>query len=238
MHQSPEVQPTFAYRGSRGGPLTRKVLAAVVGAAASIALLSGCNAPVASGVGQAGTVSHSDAGASDPKPTAEGPTLPPGGPGFVDNSKVAPVVKRDNEKPAAAKAKAVAGGFGTSPAKYDDGVVVSVGGLRGGVVTATGPGSITGAPFVHMDVTIKNGASKDLAVSSVVVTLRYGGQNIAAAPLYDGADEADFGGTIKAGESQTRGYAFMVPKGTDAGTMFIDIDGAHAPAALSGNLPR
>lgn len=238
MHQSPVVQQIFAFWGSSGGPLSRKVLVAVVGATASIALLSGCNAPSVPGVGQAGTVSQSDAGATDPKPTAEGPAVAPGGPGFVDNSKVAPVVKRDHEKPAAAKARAVAGDFESTPARYSDGVLVSAGGLRSGVVTATGPGSISGAYYVYMDIKIQNGSSQSLTVSNVVVTMRYGSGNTAAAPLYEGKDELDFAGTVKAGESQTRGYAFMVPKGTVAGTVFIDIDGAHTPAALSGNLPR
>jgi hypothetical protein len=155
----------------------------------------------------------------------------------VDDSKGAPVVKRDNEKPAGAKVKAGAGGFESTPANYSDGVLVSIGGLQSGAVTATGPGSITGASYASMDIKIQNGSNQELSVSNVVVTLRYGKGNTAAASLYDGVNELDFAGTVKAGESQTRKYAFMIPKGAETATIFVDIDGAHAPAVLSGKLP-
>jgi Domain of unknown function (DUF4352) len=220
--------------------VTRKVLSAVIGAAVCMGVLSGCSAISGTTIGQAQPISQGDTKAvpDDPKPTAEGTeSVPPGGPGFVDDSKGAPVVKRDKEKPASAKVKAGGGGFESTPANYSDGVLVSVGGLRGGVVTATGPGSIAGASYVSMDIKIQNGSNQDLAVSSVVVTLRYGKGNTAAASLYEGANELDFAGTVKAGESQTRKYAFMIPKGTDAATIFVDIDGAHTPAVLSGKLP-
>lgn len=206
-----------------------------------LGLLSGCTGTSVGVIGQAKTVSQNDipAAPSDPKPTAEGTeSVAPGGPGFVDDAKGAPVVKREVEKAAGAKAAAAAGVFGSAPAKYSDGVIVSVGGIRSGVVTATGPGSISGAPYVHMDLTIQNSSGQDLAVSNVVVTLRYGDGETAAAPLYDGVDELDFAGTIKAGEAQVRGYAFMIPKGTDAATIFVDIDGGHTPAVLSGKLPQ
>ncbi len=221
--------------------MNRRVLTPVIGAVMCIGLLSGCSGASGGVIGQAKAVSQGDTAVvpGDPKPTAEGTdSVPPGGPGFVDDVKGAPVVKRDDEKPAGAKATASAGVFAAAPAKYSDGVTVSAGGMRSGVVTATGPGSISGAPYVYLDLTIQNGSGVDLAVSNVVVTLRYGDGETAAAPLYDGVDELDFAGVIKAGESQVRGYAFMIPKGTDAGTIFVDIDGAHTPAVLSGKLPQ
>ncbi|WP_326967261.1 hypothetical protein [Arthrobacter sp. CG_A4] len=220
--------------------MTRKALASVIGAALTIALLSGCTSPSAAGTDQSKSISYgSETGLpDDPKPTAEGTeSAPPGGPAFVDDSTGAPVVTRDNEKPAADKADAVAGNFHSTPAKYSDGVAVSVGDLRSGVVTATGAGSISGAPFVSMNLEIDNGSGTDLEVSNVVVTLRYGESKAAAAPLYDGVTALDFAGTIKAGERQVRAYAFLVPEGTDGGTIFVDIDGAHIPAVLSGKLP-
>lgn len=236
MHQVPAVPAVSISTGARSRLLRRKVLATLVGATVGVALLSGCNA-AAGAPGQAAAAAQG-AASSDPKPTADGPSLPPGGPGFVDNSTAAPVVKRDKEKAATAKSRAVPGDFGSAPAKYTDGVLVSVGGMRSGVVSGTDPGTISGAPYVYMDITIHNGSGEVLPVSNVVATLRYGNGKTAAAPLYEGANELDFAGTINAGDSQTRGYAFMVPKGTESATLYVDIDGGHTPAALSGNLPK
>lgn len=240
MNQSPAMQPFFTSRCLKNRPVTRKALTTVIAASVCIGLLSGCSTASGAAVGQAKAVSQgeADASTSDPKPTAEGSAVPPGGPGFVDDSTGAPVVQRDDEKPAGDKADAVAGGFESAPAKYSDGVLVSVGGLRSGVVTTTDPGSIAGAPYVQMEVKIENGSSRVLAVSNVVITLRHGDGTTAAAPLYDGLNQLDFAGDIKTGESQVRGYAFMVPEGTDVGTIFVDIDGAHTPAVLSGKLPK
>lgn len=235
MHRN-SATPLFHVAGSQGPVLTRKFLATVLGASICIGLLSGC-APGVSTTGQ--TLNASEGSAKDdPKPTAEGPAVPPGGPAFVDGAQGAPVVKRDDEKPIGAKSDAGAGSFESAPAKYSDGVQVSVGGMRRGVVTATGPGSISGAPYIYMDLKIQNGSDRELAVSNVVVTLRYGKDKTAAAPLYQDAEELDFAGSIKAGDGQTRGYAFMIPKEADAGTLFVDIDGAHKPAVLSGKLPQ
>src|SRR6478736_5023180 len=95
----------------QGCPVKRQVLAPVIGAVMCIGLLSGCNGTSGGVIGQAKTVSQNDIPAvpNDPKPTAEGTeSVAPGGPGFVDDAKGAPVVKRDDEKPAGAKAAAAA----------------------------------------------------------------------------------------------------------------------------------
>ncbi|WP_348788988.1 hypothetical protein [Leifsonia sp. NPDC080035] len=206
----------------------------LVGASALLAavLLTGCS-------GHTKLAGYNGADPSKPAATAEPtPSTPPGvaHPAAVAAGAGAPVVHRAGELPAGKRATSPSAAF-SKPAAYTDGVKVSVSGFTRGTISGHGSGIITGAPYIVFRISLANGGSKTLDLSSVVVTLKYAG-NTVAAPVYDEVAVSDFTGTLKAGASRDAAYAFQLPKGTDTATLYVDIDGAHTPATFTGSIPR
>ncbi len=173
----------------------------------------------------------------DPKPTPEpgDPTGPKGGPAFEAKGS-APVPVERGKAAAKNRVKAAEANF-RKPAKFTDGVSVSTGGFLHGTVDGEGAGIIQGAPYVVIDVTVRNSSKKPFDVSAVVPTMVYGDDSIAAAPLYSGVDVQDLAGTIAAGQEQKARYAFQVPADAARGTLYLDLNGTHQPAVFTGDLP-
>ncbi|WP_345762197.1 DUF4352 domain-containing protein [Diaminobutyricibacter sp. McL0608] len=200
-----------------------------------VALLSGCAGPVAQPhAGYSGADPKSSTTAT-PEPSPSGTASPKQG--FVDSSKGAPVVHRAGELPAAKKAAATAATFATKSG-YPDGVTLAVSDFARGTTTDQGKGEITGAPFIIIAVTVHNGSTKPLNLAAVVATLKYG-SNLVAAPYYGTeAKVGDFYGTLAAGKDQVATYGFQLPKSTNQATLYVDLDGAHQPAAFTGTIPN
>ncbi|MCG2620556.1 hypothetical protein LVY72_01370 [Arthrobacter sp. I2-34] len=181
----------------------------------------------------AGAVASAD---SLPTPDPTETPAPSGGPAFEAATRGAPAVKRPGALPPAQRAAAPKTGFGKTAA-FDDGVSVSTSGFKRGVVDDTGAGVVKGAGYLTVDITVGNGTRKVLDASAVVVTLLYGGGRTAAAPLYGSVRAQDLTGTIKPGGEQTATYAFALPADTGEASLYVDIDGAHTPAIITGELP-
>jgi len=167
----------------------------------------------------------------DKAPTQTDPVV-----GFEPEETGAPAVNRGVGLQRENPVTAMPGDFG-GVVSYPDGVQVTTGKFRRGSVTEEGPGYITGAKYLVMDVKIKAPAKAGLNVDHVVATLRFGDEELVGAPLYGEADTRDFGGTIKAKRTQTAIYAFLLPDGAEAPALYVDIDGQHAPATVRGALP-
>ena len=101
-----------------------------------------------------------------------------------------------------------------------------------------GTGIITGAPYIVFHLSLNNGSTTTVDVSEVVVTLKYGPDATAAAPLYDDVPATDFTGEIRAGSSQTSTYAFLLPKNVTTADLYVDVNGDLLPAHFEGALPR
>ncbi len=215
--------------------LVATAAALVATAVLGVALLSGCaGTATAPQAAYAGSDPSSSATAT-PDPVPTGTAAPKQA--FVDSSKGAPVVHRAGELPDAKKAVASSATFATKSG-YPDGVTVSVSDFARGTTTGEGKGTFSGAPFIVIAVTVHNGSSKPLNLSAVVATLKYGA-NIAAEPYYGtDAKVGDFYGTVAAGKDQTANYGFQLPKTMDQATLYVDLDGAHQPAAFTGTIPN
>lgn len=157
--------------------------------------------------------------------------------GFASKEHGAPAVKRKGERPANARVKAAESGF-TSTVDYGDGVTISTTDFNRGTVTSRGAGVPTGAPFVVFSVTLQNGSAAPLDLSAVVMTLRYGADEAAAAPLYTDVPARDFSGTVAPGAKASAVYAFQLPHNVTDAALYVDIDGSHAPATFTGSIPK
>ncbi|HXD28179.1 MAG TPA: hypothetical protein VN621_05415 [Arthrobacter sp.] len=155
---------------------------------------------------------------------------------FDPGTSGAPVVKRGKSASKQDRVSAKPTGFGEK-VNYPDGVQATAGKFRRGTVKEEGAGFFTGAPYVVMDLELRASAERDLDVNHVVVTLRFGADDLVAAPLYGEVKTRDFGGIVPAGEMQTGTYAFLLPQNVDTATLYIDIDGQHVPATVQGRLP-
>lgn len=167
----------------------------------------------------------------DKAPTKSGPVV-----GFVPEESGAPNVKRGESLRRQKQVAAEPAPFGEA-LNYSDGVEVTTGKFRRGTVDQEGAGYITGAAYLVMDIEIRATAERELDLNHVVVTLRFGDEELVAAPLYGETETHDVGGIVPAGDMQTGTYAFMLPTDTDTATLFIDIDGEHAPATVQGRIP-
>jgi len=159
-------------------------------------------------------------------------------PAYVTTETGAPAVERDGAVAPDARLQADVVPFADS-VDYPDGLTVTTEAVDQGTVTATGAGVVTGAPYVVFAVTVHNGTDADVDLTSVVPSLRAGSDAVPSAPLYDDVDVADLDSVVAAGADVTARYAFVVPADRrDQATLYLDLDGVHAPATFTGSLPR
>jgi len=159
-------------------------------------------------------------------------------PAYVTSETGAPTVEREGAEAPEDRLQADAVPFDDTVA-YPDGLTVTTEAVDQGTVTATGAGVVTGAPYVVFAVTVHNGTDADVDLTSVVPSLRAGSDAVPSAPLYDDVDVADLDSVVATGADVTARYAFVVPEHRrDQATLFLDLDGAHAPATFTGSLPR
>lgn len=186
------------------------------------------------------TAAPSSPAVSDPQPRPEKGDKAPADPapvvGFDPGKTGAPQVNRGQSANRQSRVAAEAAGFGAA-VNYPDGVQATTGKFHRGTVKQEGAGYITGAAYVVMDLEIRAAAERELDLSHVVVTLRFGDEELVAAPLYGETETRDFGGTVDAGDLQTATYAFLLPDDVGTATLYIDIDGQHEPATVQGKIP-
>ena len=210
----------------------------IVAAAALIAALTSCsNAAAVAGqqaVPEAATASAAPFDDPKPSPEAGEPEGPIGGPAY--EAKKPGFVMVDRRGGGKQKRIAVSAARFNATAKYDDGVTVTTGGFREGVVTEEGAGAMTGATYVLFTVKVRNGSEHTLDLSAVVPTMVYGPDQVPAAPLYTGV-QADLVGKVAAGASAEGTYAFMVPADAIKTALYLDLNGTHAPVTFTGDLP-
>ena len=159
-------------------------------------------------------------------------------PAYVTTETGAPAVEREGAEAPEDRVQAEAAPFADS-VDYPDGLTVTTEAVDQGTVTSTGAGVVTGAPYVVFSVTVHNGTDADVDLTSVVPSLRAGSDAVPAAPLYDDVDVADLDSVVAAGADVDARYAFVVPEDRrDQATLYLDLDGVHAPATFTGSLPR
>ena len=91
----------------------------------------------------------------------------------------------------------------------DDGVAVTLPGLRAVEATAVGPGNVAG-PALQVTVRIANDTDRPLGLDTVEVTVAYGSDLTPASPVGD-PSQAPFSGALQPGESAEGVYVFSVP---------------------------
>jgi hypothetical protein len=199
-------------------------------------MLTGCAVAPALSSSQSGkTLAASHAPNPDPEPT--GSEKNGAKPGFVDTVNGAPHVDRANQKTAAQRLTAAPTTFNKA-ANYPGGISLTADNFSRGNVHSQGTGIITGAPYIVFNLSLHNGSKNAVDVSQVVVTLKYGPDATAAAPLYDDVPAKDFSGQIQAGLSQASTYAFLLPKDVTAADLYVDVNGDLLPAHFEGALPQ
>jgi hypothetical protein len=199
-------------------------------------MLTGCAATPALSSSQSGKAAAASAAANpDPEPT--GSEKNGAKPGFVDAVDGAPHVDRASQKTAAERLTATPATF-TKAANYPGGISLTADDFSRGNVHSQGTGIITGAPYIVFNLSLHNGSKKAVDVGQVVVTLKYGPDATAAAPLYDDVPAKDFSGQIQAGSSQASTYAFLLPKNVTTADLYVDVNGDLLPAHFAGALPQ
>lgn len=187
-------------------------------------LTAGCSAP---GEDKSDDPSATQAGPVE-APTS-GPAVRPPDP--VAPASIAPVV-RDGAAPQ--NRLKVGEQKSTDQAVYSDQVAVSITGMKSVTTSGHGPGVISGAHMLEVTVSVRNGLSKPLNLSSVVVNARHGSPERSAQPSYNGST-TDLSGQVAPGATAKAVYGFLVP--ADAGDrirVVVDLDNAHAPAVFRG----
>jgi hypothetical protein len=142
-------------------------------------------------------------------------------------------VSRSSGRPTSERVDAKPTTFG-KPVVYPDGMVVRITRITQSVVTASGPGELTGQPVTRFTVSVTNGTSGPLVLDQVVVSAFYGSPSLRAQPVY-GAGIADFGTTVAKGKAASTVYAFTIPvKKLGSVTVTVDVDGVHGLATFTG----
>jgi hypothetical protein len=122
-----------------------------------------------------------------------------------------------------------------APAKFPDGVTLSITKASPGTEQAEGPGSFRGRHYTAFALALTNGSQQPIDLTGVVVTTTYGSPPRIASPVYDDAAAADFSGTVAPGGTASATYEFALPPGqAKNATMTVDFDEAHAPATFTG----
>jgi hypothetical protein len=143
------------------------------------------------------------------------------------------VVSRSSGRPPSQRIDAKPTTFG-KPAVYPDGMVVRVTRITQSVVTASGPGEITGQPVTRFTITVTNGTSAPLVLDQVVVSAFYSSPTLRAQPVY-GSGIGDFSATVAKGKAASAVYAFTIPvKNLGSVTLTVDVDGTHGLATFTG----
>ena len=161
--------------------------AAVVAATALLALTacsSGSDAsPSSSASSTPPSAGPTAASSSTSSPTTEpSPTTGTPSPVPVITQSPGTLVVRPSSKPSNERIDAKPSSF-AKPVVYPDGMVVRVSKISQTVVTASGPGEITGQPMTRFTITITNGTSAPLALDQVVVSAFYSSPTVRALSL-------------------------------------------------------
>ena len=122
-----------------------------------------------------------------------------------------------------------------SPAKFADGVTLSVDSIANGVQEGQGPGIFHGLPHTAITLTLTNNSPSAIDLTQVVVTTTYGARPRVAAPVYEHPAAADFTGVVPAGGTATATYVFAIPPGqARTAVTHVDFDAVHAAATFTG----
>ncbi|GGM05884.1 hypothetical protein [Nakamurella endophytica] len=199
------------------------------GLACAALLVTGCAAQTSAGAGAPSGTGGGGVTVTAPAPATPQRSDPPAPPS-------SPPVARHG-RPAHPTIAASAGAFAASlPARWSDGVVLTVARVRHGSETGRGPGDFTGQPFTAVTFQLRNGSDRTLDLSAVVVSASYGTPARVAAPVYDDTAQ-DFAGSLPPGASATATYLYAFPPSALASaTATVDLDGVHAVAQLRGGL--
>lgn len=214
----------------------RSLVAAVVLAALAACSTSDGSGPTVPGPSGSSPGSPSGAtsgtGSASGSPTGSTPAAPP--PATPTGDPTAPA-SRPGGLPGPQRTTAPPAGGLRGTVVYPDGVRVQVVSTKQGVITDTGPGSLTGAPVTTVALRVTNGGATELALTSVVVTAFYGDPLLQAPPVY-GEGVEDFATTLAPGTSATARYAFSIPTASlDRVLLVVDLDGAHGTAVFRGS---
>jgi hypothetical protein len=122
-----------------------------------------------------------------------------------------------------------------SPAKFADGVSLSVDRVVPGVEQGQGPGILHGVPNTAITLTLANHSAAAIDLTQVVVTTTYGSPPHVAQPVYGDTPAADFTGTVQPGGSASATYVFAIPAGqTKSAVTTVDFDDVHVAAKFTG----
>ena len=226
--------PHRTTRGRRG-----VALAVTLSALLSVGLLGACspqepasapqpNPTVAAPSQSAG----SDAGSSDPTPTAK-PSLPPDP---KAPTKVQPVGRTGSAASSGKRVRATSASSFDAAVTWKDGIRLQVVGVEQGVTNGVGAGSSQGAPMTSFELSSTNSSTKPVELSAVLTAVYGGESKLVAQPVYAQAGASDFSGTVAPGKSATATYVYTIPtKQLGAVSLFVDIDGRHAIGSFTGS---
>jgi hypothetical protein len=169
--------------------------------------------------------------AAPPSATVPPAVVPaPSGPAAA----VPPLVIRPGALPPAQRLAAPRVAF-RSPARFPDGLTVTVEKIEHGTVTETGAGAMTGSPRSVFTVRFRNGSTTAVPLDQVVVGVTYGPEHTQAPPIYD-ASVGDFSGQVPPGGTAAARYAFSVPDAQLGSVVLaVDFDGRHTAAVFAGS---
>lgn len=210
---------------SPSGPTTGPAPGATTGPSASSGTTAG--APSAR---PSADPSQTTAGSPSAEPSGQAPKPAP-----TTRDQPVPKVQRGNDP---AKPSASAKPVSTEDTvRYPDGIALTIRSIKFDKETQKGPGSFPGREFAVLTLEVKNKSKKNLALSSVVVTVLDKAGNPVAPVYTDEAKVQDFSGTLAKGKTVQAKYAFAVPKSSRSKvTVVVDFDGVHTSAVFRGKL--
>jgi hypothetical protein len=142
------------------------------------------------------------------------------------------VDRRDS--PPSKRVNATASDF-DSDVVWSDGVQVAIRRIEQRTTTGVGPGNTNGAPVTTFTVRLKNGSSRVLDATGVVVTATYGGKVRRLSPAVYDERSADFATRLAPRGSADATYSFSIPrKGLDAVELSFDLDSQHGLGTFKG----
>ncbi len=124
----------------------------------------------------------------------------------------------------------------SSRVEYPDGIQVRIVKVTQRLVTAQGPGALTGQPLTTFTIALTNGAKKPLDLNQVVVSAFYGRPPVLAQAIYE-PGVADFATVIAPGGTASTTYAFSIPVDRRSNlTVAVDFNGTHTAAVFTGEV--